>query len=220
MIQTHLMKLEPPYPVLNMKGTFGRHVATLIEVRTMIDPHTGDEKIKTISHPVVDYGDNNYSGVVYEEINLEECDILPKLLPMLEFHSIVHGAQSMFNNKLYSLRPEVIVAQLKALGVTVNFPKEKDAEGFDTNEPAKVIEVNISLGYSERNQYWWAESDIFSFCFDARDMKSDKELLNYIREMRSGYYAAFSEYQFDIVFHNNREEAQYLIDELNRNPHL
>lgn len=220
MIQTHLMKLEPPYPVLNMKGEFARHVATLIEVRTAVDPITGEEKIKTVSHPVVDFGDNNYSGVVYEDINLENCEILPKSLRMVDFHSIVHEAQSMFNKKLYSLRPEVIVNQLADLGVTVDFPKKTDAEGYETNEPAEVIEVPISMGYSEKEGFWWAESSMLSFCFDAREMKTDKDLLNYIREMRSAYYRAFSDKKFDIIFHSNYKETQHLVDELNANPHL
>lgn len=38
MIQTHLMKLDQPYPVLNMKGVLARHVATLIEIHTVVDP--------------------------------------------------------------------------------------------------------------------------------------------------------------------------------------
>ena len=65
MIQTHLMKLDAPYPVLNIDGQIVRHVATLIEVREVYDKKTGESKIKTISHPVVDFGDNRYSGLVY-----------------------------------------------------------------------------------------------------------------------------------------------------------
>ena len=220
MIQTHLMKLDAPYPALNIRGIFARHVATLIEVRTTIDPKTGEETIKTISHPVVDYGDNDYAGVVYEDINLENCEIMPKLLPMVDFHTIVHNAQSMFGKSLVSLRPEVIVGQLSNVGVTVDFPKKKDADGYDTDEPADVIDVAISMGYSKEHNFWWAESDIFSFCFDAREMESDKALLKYIREMRSYYYKAFPNYKFDILFHSNQKEVQYLINELNANPHL
>ena len=82
MIQTHLMKLDQPYPVLNMKGVLARHVATLIEIHTVVDPKTGEETIKTISHPVVDYGENNYAGVVYEKIELEDCEILTSPLRM------------------------------------------------------------------------------------------------------------------------------------------
>jgi hypothetical protein len=67
------MKLDKPYPVLNIDGVIVHHVATLIEVRPNIDPKTGDECIKTVSHPVVDYGDNHYSGIVYDEKNLEDC---------------------------------------------------------------------------------------------------------------------------------------------------
>lgn len=82
MIQTHLMKLDAPYPVLNMKGVLARHVATLIEIHPAVDPKTGEETIKTISRPVVDYGENCYAGIVYEKFELEDCEILDSPLPM------------------------------------------------------------------------------------------------------------------------------------------
>ena len=67
---------------------------------------------------------------------------------------------------------------------------------------------------------WWAESSMLSFCFDAKEMESDKALLKYIRQMRGEYYNAFKDRSFDITFHSNQPEVQYLIEELNRNPHL
>ena len=218
MIQTHLMKLDKPYPVLNMKGVLARHVATLIEIHTVIDRKTGEETIKTISHPVVDYGENNYAGVVYEKIELEDCEILTSPLRMPDLHSIIHSNLSMFNHKLINERPEFIIWRLHHLGITIDWPKKTDADGFETDEDEDHIVVPISMGKVESG--WWAESSMLSFCFDAKEMESDKALLKYIRQMRGEYYNAFKDRSFDITFHSNQPEVQYLIEELNRNPHL
>ena len=220
MIQTHLMKLDAPYPVLNIDGQLVRHVATLIEVREIFDAKTGGEKIQTISHPVIDYGDNYYSGIVLYDKEVEECEVLSKVLSQPDFHIMVHNAQQMFNPKVISQKPEHIVQRLTDFGISIEWPKQKDEDGYDTDEKATVVEVPISLGYSKEHGYWWAESSVMAFCFDAKGKNSDKELLNYIREMRSSYYKAFPDRQFDIVFRNNQKEVQYLIDELNQNPHL
>lgn len=220
MIQTHLMKLEPPYPVLNIDGQIVRHVATLIEVHEVYNPHKDVETIKTVSHPVIDYGDNAYSGIVLYDKEVEECTVLPKVLSQPDFHIMVHNAQQMFNPMVISQKPEHIVQHLADFGISIEWPKQKDADGYDTDEEAKIVEVPISLGYSKERGYWWAESSVMAFCFDAKEKISDKELLNYIREMRSSYYKAFPKRQFDIVFRNKQSEVQYLIDELNKNPHL
>ena len=218
MIQTHLMKLDAPYPVLNMKGVLARHVATLIEIHPAVDPKTGQETIKTVSHPVVDYGENNYAGIVYEKLELEDCEILTSPLPMHQLHSIIHSNLSMFNHKLFNECPEFIIWRIHHLGLTIDWPKKKDSEGFETDEDEDHIVVPISMGKAESG--WWAESSALSFCFDAKEMESDKALLNYIRNMRSEYYHAFKNRKFDITFQNNQPEVQYLIDELNKNPHL
>lgn len=219
MIQTHLMKLEPPYPVLNIDGQIVRHVATLIEVREAFDPKTGEEKIKTISHPVVDFGDNRYSGLVYEDKDLEECEALNPVLSQVDFHLMVHNAQHMFNPLVISQKPEHIVKRLRKFGIDVEWPMKKDAEGYDTNEPEDRIEVRISLGQSPKGT-WAAESSLHQLCFDAIDMESDQKLMQYIRDMRSSYYKAFPERKFDIVFCNNDPKSKRYLDELNQNPHL
>ena len=219
MIQTHLMKLDAPYPVLNIDGQIVRHVATLIEVREVYDPKTGEEKIQTISHPVVDFGDNRYSGVVYEEKNLEDCDVLQPIISQVDFHLMVHDAQRMFNPLVISQKPEHMVKRLRKFGIDVEWPMKKDAEGYDTDVPEDRIEVRISLGQTPKGT-WAAESSIHQFCFDAIDMESDQKLMQYIRDMRSSYYKAFPERKFDIVFCNNDPKSKRYLDELNQNPHL
>ena len=219
MIQTHLMKLDAPYPVLNIDGQIVRHVATLIEVREVYDKKTGESKIKTISHPVVDFGDNRYSGLVYEDKDLEECDVLQPMLSGVDFHLMVHDAQRMFNPMVMSQKPEHLVKRLRKFGIDVKWPMKKDADGYETNEPEERIEVGLSLGQSS-NGLWAAESSIGEFCFDAKGMESEQKLLQYIRDMRSSYYKAFPERKFDIIFRNNDPEMKRYLDELNANPHL
>lgn len=219
MIQTHLMKLEPPYPVLNIDGTIVRHVATLIEVREVYDKKTGEERIKTLSHPVVDYGENHYAGVVYEDKTIEDCEIVPPVLSQLDFHLMVHESQRMFNENVITRTPEQIVRNLSRFGVTIEWPMKKDADGFDTNEPETVIDVPLSI-VKVKDGTWAAESSLHYLCFDAKGLGSEKELLDHIRNLRSSYYKAFPDRQFDIVFHNNMPETKYLLDELNANPHL
>lgn len=219
MIQTHLMKLEPPYPVLNIDGNIVRHVATLIEVRPTFDSKTGEERIKTVSHPVVDFGDNNYAGIVYEEKDLEDCEVLKSPLSMIDFHLLVHNSQRMFTPGIISQRPEYIVSRLNKLGISIEWPCKLDAEGYETDEPADVIQVGLSLGETP-NGRWAAESRLADFCFDAKDKSSKEALLSYIRDMRSSYYQAFKDRKFDILFFSRNPEEEALIDELNANPHL
>ncbi len=219
MIQTHLMKLDQPYPVLNIDGMIVRHVATLIEVHPTIDQKTGEDCIRTVSHPVVDYGDNHYSGIVYDEKDLEDCEVLTSPLSAIDFHLMVHNTQQMFNPAVISQKPEHIVKRLAKFGIDVKFPKKQDADGYDTDEDADVVRVALSLGEAE-NGRWYAESSLDEFCFDAKNFESKKALFTYIRDMRSSYYKAFSNRKFSIVFFNNLPEKQALLDELNENPFL
>lgn len=219
MIQTHLLKIEPPYNVLNIEGDLVRHIATLIEVREVFDPRSHEERIKTISHPVVDYGNNNYAGIVREDVTVEDCEILSNPLSPVAFYVLTHDVKRKFNFSFFASNPETLVNRLKALGITIEWPKKKDAEGFDTNEPADWFEVPISISHSE-NGSWGVESGDNFFSFDQNGCASEDALLKRIREIRSSYYRAFSEHQFDIVFSSKMPEAQHIIAELNANPHL
>ena len=219
MIQTHLLKIEPPYNVLNIEGDLVRHIATLIEVREVFDSRSREERIKTISHPVVDYGNNNYAGVVMENVTLEDCEILSNPLSPVAFYMLSSDVKRKYNFSSFASDPERLVKRLKALGITIEWPMKKDAEGFDTNEPEDWFKIPISISHSG-NGSWGVESGDNFFCFDHKGCVSEQVLLNKIRETRSSYYKAFSDHQFDIVFSSNMPEAQHIIAELNANPHL
>jgi len=213
------MKLEPPYPVLNIDGTIVRHVATLIEVREAYDHVTGEERIKTVSHPVVDYGNNEYAGVVYHDKELEDCELIAKVMHPADFYLLTFHMQKEHGRDAIMGRPEYIVARLKEVGVTIQWPVKKDADGLDTDEPEDRFDIGISIDKSEKVD-WWIESGDTFFEFGGNRFKSEQDVLNYIRNTRSSYYRAFPEHQFDIVFHSNMPKAQPIIAELNANPHL
>lgn len=219
MIQTHLMKLEAPYPVLNIDGTLVRHVATLIEVRQSFDKNTGEECIKTVSHPVVDYGENAYSGIVFYDKEIEDCQVISREMLPVDFYLLTADAIERHGRKSPMCRPDFLASRLKDLGVTIQWPVKKDDEGFDTDEPEDRFEVKISIGKSEKVG-WWVESGDNFFEFGGNGYQSEQDVLTYIRDTRSSYYRAFPERQFDIVFFSKMPEAQPLIKELNDNPHL
>ena len=205
--------------MLNIDGTLVRHVATLIEVRQTYDKVTGEERIKTVSHPVVDYGENAYSGVVFYDKEIEDCQIISREMLPVDFYLLTADTIQKHGRRSPMCRPDYLVARLKNLGVTIQWPVKKDSEGFDTDEPEDRFEVKISIGKSEKVD-WWVESGDSFFEFGGNGYKSEQEVLTYLRDTRSRYYRAFPEHQFDIVFYNKMPEAQPLIKELNNNPHL
>lgn len=99
------------------------------------------------------------------------------------------------------------------------FTKDPD-DGFPKDGTQEKDDPKNTVAQRDGMSLGWAESSMLSFCFDAKEMESDKALLNYIRTMRSEYYRAFKDRTFDITFHSNQPEVQYLIEELNSNPHL
>ena len=56
MIQTHLLKLDPPYQIIACRGNVGMQIATLVVTEETRDEQ-GGYGITTHSHPVVTYVD-------------------------------------------------------------------------------------------------------------------------------------------------------------------
>ena len=56
MIQTHLLKLDPPYQIITCRGEVGMQIATLVVTEETRD-EDGNYGITTHSHPVVTYVD-------------------------------------------------------------------------------------------------------------------------------------------------------------------
>lgn len=75
MIQTHLLRLEPPYKVIYSGGQIARHVGTLI-VTEEKRGSKGEYGITTHSHPVVDYGTADACGQVWDDAELSDCNVL------------------------------------------------------------------------------------------------------------------------------------------------
>lgn len=67
--------MNPPYKIIYAGGEIARHIGTLI----VTDEVTKDRNkygITTHSHPIVDYGDSNATGQVWDMKELKECSVL------------------------------------------------------------------------------------------------------------------------------------------------
>ena len=67
MIQTHLLKLDPPYQIIACKGEVGMQIATLIVIEETRS-EDGKYGITTHSHPVVTYEDKTLVRKRLEEL--------------------------------------------------------------------------------------------------------------------------------------------------------
>ena len=68
---------------------------------------------------------------------------------------------------------------------------------------------------------WWVESGTETFFLGKGRLATQKDFEDYLKDMRSRYYKAFPEHQFDIIFETYTDnEYQPILDKLNAHPHL
>lgn len=81
MIQTHLLKLDPPYQIIACRGNVGMQIATLVVTEETRDEN-GKYGITTHSHPVVTYVDKMLvkDRLVYQP-DKEEFEVDKALIP-------------------------------------------------------------------------------------------------------------------------------------------
>ena len=76
MIQTHLLKLDPPYQIIACRGEVGMQIATLVVTEETRD-EDGNYGITTHSHPVVTYVDKQLK----KQPDSDEFEKDPALIP-------------------------------------------------------------------------------------------------------------------------------------------
>ena len=137
MIQTHLLKLDAPYPVLFHNGIFARHLATLIEVK-----ENADGKLETTSYPVIAYNDKAYAGTVWDTTNLEDCTVLDAEISMFDYWQMVADSQrDERRGILRTVWPEMLTSQMRNFGISMKWPKKMDADGLETDEDEDRIVI-------------------------------------------------------------------------------
>lgn len=134
MIQTQLLRLEPPYQVIYAGGQLAIHVATLIVTK---EKDGSDYAIETHSHPVVSYwaktpnisqddlvNNGEYSeGIVWNQIELNQCQSVcrqdEKNISFDNFNFLVY--QAIINQQM-NHAPNTIFYELGKLGIKPDLP--------------------------------------------------------------------------------------------------
>lgn len=208
MIQTHLLKLEPPYRILwSAKDWFlCKHYATLIEVKEK----QKEGGLHTVSHLVDEYGHVLADSEVDElEIVGEECSTI-KWITFYLMITATDSGRLLLDKGFCSIYRAAL--QLEHYDINVELPGEKDAGGKPW-----VFEQTLSAGRVKNketgNDDYWVESGP-DFYFGGR-YNSAEALKQYLIYMRDEYYRSFPGKQFRLVLKTSDKELQPLFDEVN-----
>ena len=136
MIQTQLLRLDPPYQVIYAGGQLALHIATLIVTK---EKDGSDYAIETHSHPVVSYWgkiseigqddpamEGEFSGgVVRNQIELDKCQSVCRQdvgnISFDNFNFLVYDA--IINQKM-NHAPNTIGYELWKLGIKYDLPQK------------------------------------------------------------------------------------------------
>ena len=160
MIQTHLLKAEPPYQIISAAGQVGIQVATLIVTE---DKSTEEGyQIDTHSHPVVNYGLKTLvkdshgffpfepnlqpEGAVWNKVEISDVNVIglagiTKSISLEEFWLLVpcSGDSRIFPpiwDRNTSLVIDRLHAELSKLEIS---PELSPSEDFDRDEQGNII---------------------------------------------------------------------------------
>lgn len=234
MIQTQLLKLDPPYNFIFCNGIIGKHIATLITCLPKTN-ESGQYSLETHSHPVVKYADSP-DGVVWDKAELKECQVLCdetnkqiSLDDFLKYSYYVHPTLlpipgSAPNLSLSTVQAIEFNISLRSCGIAVKWPmlniagKERPQDSFEISLMFEKNPEGSARQYSCRT---YGGSDIefsggvaLGFYSDF-DTKQDLEhqLQNFI----GNYYTIFNDHQFKIVFTSfTKSEFDDVIDKVNK----
>lgn len=195
MIQTQLLKLEPPYRVIYCGGHLANHVGTLIVTEEKPNK-SGGYGITTHSHPVVDYGNEWYNyqeffsrytnrtsaGLVWDRAELNDCINLPmdedRVLNVNEFG--FYALRALTEGELKEFSFMEFVHEYRRLGCSVLLPPKKKSFKFSLYR------------YTNRDNGKTFVIGMDGIVIVAPDLKDDNEtMLNYYKIQLKAYARLF-----------------------------
>lgn len=208
-MQTHLLKLEPPYKFIfdEKYGRVGKVIAVLLKPS---DEESDFDDRRTISVPIVDL------AYTWDGTDLAECRVLcDEFYPRISFEMYIHCLMSVnqsnwFPNGLFSVYS--FSSQLNELGIRVLFPCEGEKEG----EHEVIMKTKLRLGADDG--VYWVENSFGGFYFGGR--YESREKLHYaILGRRNDYYRSFPQKRFTIKLSTDNAEFQDMLDDINNTPY-
>ena len=208
-MQTHLLKLDPPYKILfdEKHGRVGKVIAVLLRPSDKEKNFDGDN---TVSVPIVDL------AYTWDDTDLAECHILcDEFTPRISFETYINCLMSVnkdiwFPNGLFSVY--FFGSQLNELGIRVLFPGEGEKEG----EHEVIMKTKLHLGVHEGT--YWVENAFGGFYFGGR-YESREKLSHAILGRRNDYYRSFPQKRFIIQLSTDNKDFQDLLDDINNTPY-
>jgi hypothetical protein len=209
-MQTHLLKLDPPYRFIfdEKNGRVGKVIAVLLR------PNEDKDSLdygRTVSVPIVDL------AYTWDATDLADCRILcDEFRPRISFEMYIDCLMSVksnmwFPNGFFSVY--YFSSQLNDLGIRVLFPSEGEKEG----EHEVIMKTKLHMGVDEQGVYW-VENGFGGFYFGGR-YESKEKLYDAILERRNDYYRSFPQKRFIIRLRTDNPEFQPMLDDINNTPY-
>lgn len=173
-METHILKLDPPYQIIHCSGRIGLHVATLL----LADPReTEPDKyglckayVTTHSYPIVSYGPKSLRGIVWDTYELKDCQFVcyeGETISLLAFTEMVRESADAGGIIDEAMR---IKAGLDQFGVKIAIPE-------------MPLEVNLEYswatqGKSSAEHDWDTCEGVGDLCFkiDYNNLDASKYL--------------------------------------------
>ena len=218
MIQTQLLRLEPPYNIICSKGNFAYHIATLIVVEDKQQEDNPSSTIKVAkSYPVVDYGDGSPEGDVWMYSEVKSCRVVcresddnhPNRISLAWFSNLLKFNQGVDIIKVYDnyfpLTPSVLKYCLDRFSIYISNPDLSLAEYEvvltfdDSNEKETIIE--------SKGGYLYFRTSILHDFSDAED-SAMQEIILWWEDYKGILRTGMPENQYIGVVFNTHNEAQ------------
>lgn len=126
-METHILKLDPPYQIIHCNGRIGLHVATLLlsNPQETAPDELGIRKayVTTQSYPIVSYGPKSLRGIAWDPYELKDCQFVcyeGETISLLAFTQMVRESGEAGTFLREAMR---IKAGLDQFGVKIAIPE-------------------------------------------------------------------------------------------------
>lgn len=207
-MESKLLKLDPPYHIIYAGGKTGRHMATLMMWE---EPEPGSTMLPyTASYPVIAQGNQMPQGSLVGDSILEDCRVVCRednmRITLYKFAELVKFDFEQLN----PVEAGHLWDQLVGLGVEMDFPKSKESGEEKT-------EFEVCLYFFGTQRHLKVDSNLSTgFCFHAEG--SAEEVYQQLHYQHRIYEAMFCSRNLVITFETNDgfEMEQEIVDRLNQ----
>ena len=222
MIQTQLLRLDPPYNYIFHGGIVAKQVATLMVAVDKTDKE-GNYGLETHSHPVVVYNGDTAEGVTWDQVEVMECRTVcsetDKRVTLKKFNELL--MMTSVHNSDVPMNPEYMRSALHAAGISLTLPTDYNYYGPDQFGTLKDYKIKLIFTDDEGEYYAWSHYDQSPLYFSVK-ASSRQELAIQLLMQLDNWKRALEEFKISITFEAGSQEdvmddiIEYDEDEVNK----